>query len=256
MIRLVIYLYAFMDDAGKPGDTELICCAGYLTCGSRWNKFASRWRQLLRSYRVPVAEFSMKRYAQSRGPFKGWPEVKRQGFMNHALELIAKYLQCGFASVVREADYEAYVSDGVKKRCGSSFSAVAQLCVSLVEHYVALNAGRDIADPPQEFIEYVFERGSQSPGRAHAAFEEWWFAANKAESRDFSQEDKGSEELHAADILAYEVRKNFTDILHGKPTLRYPLRTLWFGMPHWICAPDAAELADMDRMLQQQDWTE
>ena len=72
--------------------------------------------------------------------------------------------------------------------------------------------------------------------------------------RQFDQETKSAAELHSADILAYEIGKNFTDLLNGKTSLRHPLKTLIVGIPHIMIGPDRPDLAKIDNDLLTQGW--
>jgi len=252
--KLVVNLWAFFDDAGTGPDSNVVACAGYLALDGRWDAFSSKWRHLLRSYHVPDSKFSMKRYAHFKPPFDGWDELKRRSFMAQALALIKRYVEVGFVCVMRKSDYDGYLSEGVKNRAGGYFSLCAQMCVGLVEAYVAKRANRTVPDQPTEYIDYVFERGSVGAGHVHAAFEEWFGGMDRLWYREFRQETKDSSELHAADVLAYETCKLLRDVLDGKTYVRHPFRTLIAGIPHMIFGPDGSDLAKMDKILRNQGW--
>jgi len=125
----------------------------------------------------------------------------------------------------------------------------AELCIGLVEGYVAAKAGKQITDEPSEHIDYIFEKGSLGAGRVQTAFEEYYWGMERLWCRDFDQETKDAAELHAADIMAYEICKNLTDLYSGKTTLRHPLKKLISDVPHIMVGPGGAELAEMDRDL-------
>jgi hypothetical protein len=244
----VVNLCAFFDDAGTS-ESPVVACAGYLALARRWNAFSPKWRHLLRSYHIPIEKFSMKKFAHSVGPFKGWNEPKRQSFMGQALTLMRHFIEAGFVGVIRKSDYDIHLSEELKSRVGGHFPFCAEMCIGLVEAYTAQRAGRNLKDEPSEHIDYVFEKGSPGAGRVHAAFEGFYWNIDRLWCRKFDTEDKGAAELHAADILAYETVKNFKDMDLGKTTIRHPFETLIFGIPHFILGPDGADIAAIDEQL-------
>jgi hypothetical protein len=248
-VTIVVHLFAFFDDAGTDQGSSMVTCAGYLAVARRWDAFSDKWGHLLRSYHIRAGEFSMKRFAQSTGPFRGWDEGKRRSFMARALALIQQYVERGFAVFIQKEDYDKSISEEVKTRVGGYFPFCAEMCVNLVEEYVAAKANRTLADEPTESIDYVFEKGSQGAGRVQTAFEEYFWQIDRSWCRGFSHENKRSSELHAADIMAYETCKNIKDIQAGKSTLRHPFKTLLLGVPHTIFGPDAGELEQISRDL-------
>jgi hypothetical protein len=253
----VVNFFAFFDDAGTDERAPFIACAGYLAQGGRWDALTGKWHQMLRSYHIPASAFSMKSYANSTGPFRSWKmdERRRRSFMANALRLIQQYVEAGFCAVIRKSDYDTYLSDGVKARIGGYFPCCAEMCVGLVEFYMAARANRAAIDQPTEHLEYVFEKGSKGAGHVQTAFEEYYWGTDRLWCRDFSQETKDSAELHVADILAYEMRKNMVELLSGqRTTLRHPLKTLMLGVPHIIMGLDGPELAEMDETLRLQNW--
>jgi len=247
----VVNLFAFFDDAGTGNaiNDPLVSCAGYLGRDGRWDAFSGKWRQLLRSYHVPPEKFSMKRYAHFKPPFDTWDENRRRSFMAQGLKLIQRYVQAGFVGVVRKTDYDTYLSESAKERTGGYFPYCAEMAIGLVEGYLALKAERQVWDEFNEYVTYVFEKGSLGAGYVHRAFEAYW-GPNRHWLRTFGDpETKQSAELHAADILAYEVCKNFKDVLAGKTTLRHPFTTLVHGVPHFMLAPDGPEIAAMEQAI-------
>ena len=250
--RFMVNLYAFFDDAGTSKDSVVVACAGYLAQAGRWDRFTPKWRHLLRSYNIPAREFSMKKFAHCVGPFRGWDEMKRRSFMAHALNLIQRYVEAGFVGVIRKRDYDTYLSEVLKNRIGGYFPFCAEMCIGLVEAYAAKRAGRQFTDEPSEYINYVFEKGSLGAGHVHAAFEGFYWKMDRLLYREFTQENKEAAELHAADILAYETRKNLSDLDLGKTSLRYPFNTLILGIPHFIFGPDGPDIARIDEELRAQ----
>ena len=194
----------------------------------------------------------MKKFAHSVGPFKGWDEVKRRSFMAHGLILIQRYVEAGFVGVIRKRDYDTHLSEALKNRVGGYFPFCAEMCIGLVEAYVARRAGRQFTDEPSEYINYVFEKGSLGAGHVHAAFEGFYWKMDRLWYREFTEEDKEAPELHAADILAYETRKNLSDLDLGKTSLRHPFQTLILGIPHFILGPDGPDIARIDEALRTQ----
>lgn len=175
--------------------------------------------------------------------------------MAQALKLIQRYVEAGFCVVIRKSDYDQYLSPEVKARVGGYFPFCASMCIGLVEAYMVARGNRAAIDEPTEHIQYVFEKGSRGAGYVQAAFEEYYWGTDRLWCRDFDQETKDSAELHVADILAYETRKNLTELLSGtRTTLRHPFKTLLLGVPHAILGPDGAELAEIDQELRLQNW--
>ena len=251
----VIHLHAFFDDAGTDGSSKFTACGGYLSTARRWRAFERKWAHLLRSYHIPADKFSMKKFAQSAGPFRGWgeDEFKRRAFLSNALNIVQRCVHHGFVSILVNAEYDAYLSSGVKNRVGGYYPFCGEMCVGLVERYIAERESRDLLDLPKSEIDYVFESGTHAAGKVQTAFEEYW-GDPYVWHRHFRFEDKNVLELHAADILAYEACKNRRDAAAGKSTLRHPYSTLIYGIPHHFLEPRREQLLEINAELHAQNW--
>jgi uncharacterized protein DUF3800 len=205
-----LYHVAYMDETGHAADGSQKFCgmAGFLAPAYKWERFESNWNAVLNEFHIPY--FHMKEYAHSKGVFKGWEkdEGKRQELFNKLLNKIAAIRAVptgsitsleGFRRLSREdqlAWHDPYLRSLLDCTSAAGFLLDDQ--------------------PPQVKFAVVFSQQSEFRHRAEHVYQLIGEASpfgNRMLYPDF-KDMRDLVPLQAADIIAYELHREFERRLH------------------------------------------
>lgn len=152
----------------------------------------------------------MKEFSQSTGPFKKWKdrEIIRRNFLRDGTDIIRQRAQRWLLCCVHHQLFDiTNARYRVRETLSSPYAIAGRACVAQVNSW---NADR----AESEDIEFIFEDGGPDKGGLHTALEVPFQLPDAIlrPSRDMKDKKgnlrKGVIQLQAADLLAYEVRKN------------------------------------------------
>lgn len=209
------------DDEGKPHRFTFVC--GYVASVEQWEGFGAEWRQYLDSYEV--ADFHLTDYCHSAGEFKKWKDKEfdptRAKFMKDASALVCKFARYGFVAGISDSVFQ-HVNERymIEESFGDPYGLVGRECADLAR------SRRSKFYSKESNLEYVFEDGGpdkhgliRAMKKLKPAFPDPIFKPGKnwKPSPKYPDGRKAVVQLQAADYLAYEVRKIFTDQIKIAP---------------------------------------
>jgi hypothetical protein len=106
-VALAYRLTAYFDESGTHSGAELSVMAGFMGDARQWRKFEKRASKLFDRFRVDIFHFTDLR--DSDDDFRGWTVDRKIEFIDEFHHVINGTLQCGFAAVLRNEDYEYYL---------------------------------------------------------------------------------------------------------------------------------------------------
>lgn len=230
-------LVAYVDESGHSSDpkSHFTGMGGLIADSVDWETFASEWSAALADADVERGEFHMRQFAHSIGPFEGWVEEKRKQLMARLIGIIVKMKAVPVGCVVSLDAYKAapdFLREFYKEPYYMAFQDVTK---------GALLQGLHTDWPSnQQTVSMIFatqrEFGATTPkdteanlrkGSAH----ELWSAMKTLTSYGelmgtFSTAyPKDCLPLQAADLFAYELVKEYENILKGRK-MRWALKQI------------------------------
>lgn len=224
-------LVAYIDESGHSRDpkSHFVGMGGLVADSADWDVLTSEWAEALSDAGVKGGELHMRQFAHSRGPFKGWSEGQRRELMARLVEAIVKAKAVPVGCVVSLNAYYAapeFLRKFYKEPYFMAFQHVTK--------GASLQALPKEWPPKLETVSMVFAtqrefgatnskdlRANLKKGSAH----ELWAAMKKLTvygqwMGDFSTAfPKDYPQLQAADLFAYELVKEYENILK-KPESR------------------------------------
>jgi hypothetical protein len=208
------FVTAYFDESYSSPNPSVHAVGGYISTDRRWAKFQKAWMGLLKQEVQPRWRkvygpdkplfFHMTDFDNPHSKIYGdWKEAKKIWFLRELHKVIKKAYIRSFASGVIIADYDA-LSDEQKYVIGSPHLFVAINCAKQI-------AGWAQRENRQHPILYVFEKGHVEGNDLKNKFSdlspEMRQFYRMTELDSFALMDKRMSPLHAADVLAFEVRK-------------------------------------------------
>jgi hypothetical protein len=192
----------YFDDSGSPDEGTVLVVAGYVSDFWQWLEFDREWGAALEAEGVKV--FHMKDFALSYGEFKAWKddEPRRRRFLARLSEIIRAKVQRGFAFAVLLEDYykvdDKYMFHEV---LGEPYPFCAFSCARAAEQWAhASGYARNVL--------CIYEDRSKHKTEFKRLME-------RANMIDPIFMDKDATPLQAADFLAWEHCKAYSDIAAG-----------------------------------------
>ncbi len=230
-------LIAYIDESGHSRDpkSHFAGMGGLIADSADWETFTSEWSAALSDAGIEGGEFHMRQFAHSIGPFKGWVEEKRRELMARLVGIIVKVKAVPVGCVVSLDAYNAAPKALREFYKGPYYMAFQDVTKG------ALLQGLPTEWPSnQQTVSMTFatqrEFGATTPkdsdanlrkGSAH----ELWSAMKKLTTYgelmgDFSTAyPKDCLPLQAADLFAYELVKEYENILKGRK-MRWALKQI------------------------------
>lgn len=194
-------LTGYMDETGHSKDERqrFVGMAGLIAPPEDWEVFERKWKAALADFKIPF--FHMKDFANLRGPFKGWSELKRRKLFGKLLRIMAAIHPLPVGSITSMEDFRSLPEEDreiVKDPYYFSFIGCVYIPASLLQ-----------AAAPGGGLALVFGEQTEFEHTAGQLFEiikqEHEVGARLAPLafRDMKSEVP----LQAADIVAYEFYK-------------------------------------------------
>jgi hypothetical protein len=218
---------AYFDESDSP---QASVVAGVIGEVGQLSKFNTEWMALLK--REGLEYFHMKEFAHHKGQFADWKrdERRRSNFLTCLIGIIERRMRIGIGVLINREDYRALAhrpvfADFYKNEyttCG--FMSLLQ-CSRWAER-------RHVEDA----IAFVFDDGNAKRHDFQRAFD-----MAKSDARTASRYQLGSltfandrtvAPLQAADFIAYEFCKAYTDCMNNQHRLRRSLAQLLRRIPH------------------------
>jgi hypothetical protein len=227
-------LRAYLDESGHSADPKLHYAgmAGFVAPADAWEEFEALWEAILR--RLDVKEgLHMKNFAHSNGEFKGWSKDKREDLLGSLIGVITTIRPVPTGSVVSVEDFNSLTED--QRGCFKDpyYMAFQQCtrgaCLQAVGH-----------EPEKVAMVYAYQKefGTTAPqgvfsvDQAGNAEKLWHVMKNETIYGRWmgaysSSTPKELIPLQAADLLAYELTKEFENLLfRPSDKMRWGLRQI------------------------------
>lgn len=196
-------LIGYIDETGHSKDEQqrFVGVAGLVAPAENWEAFEHKWKQILSVFKIPY--FHMKDFANRRRHYEGWSELKRQKLLGKLLRIVATTHPFPVGAIVSLDDYRSFSLED-RELMGDPYHFCLMGCVYLP-------AWRTENDPPDVRVAIVFSEQSEFKSMAGLLLEDFnrKYPAAKRFDQPVFQSMKTVEPLQAADIIAYELYKEF-----------------------------------------------
>lgn len=195
---------AYFDESYTHPPAPLVyTIAGYVSTNYQWRKFRKEWRTILDQ--EGLTHFHMVDFQACKQPYGAWPKQKRIKFLQALHKTIHKRTVRSFTTSVNLSDYEL-LTEQEKYFFGSPHVQATIHCMKLIAKWAD---NEKIKEP----MPYVFESGSAHDKELRRLFDDTMDEGEKAAYRCASisfADKKDIEMLQAADVLAYEITKEYS----------------------------------------------
>ncbi len=197
-------LSVYLDDSGSHDESTVCVLAGAVSPPDRWERLTRLWVSVLAAF--GVTDFHASDCANGGGSFRGWAADRRYDLYGRLARITRRHVAFRTWVAVFMDDYRANFLR--EKRESLPISICAMGCASRLR---PLALGRDI------YIPYVFDHAPKA-GRIYRVFEDL-IRQGKRDFYRMGMLSKGvrvaSPPLQAADLIAYETHRYFSDQLAG-----------------------------------------
>ncbi len=229
----MLALTAYMDESGHSADPRLNFAgmAGFVAPAQHWEVFEGRWNTILKEFGLEW--FHMKDFAQSVKQYEGWEESRRRKLYGALIRTICEARPIPTGAVVSIADYNS-LSEGQRLAFRDPYYMAFQQCT----RGASLQAFEYVNERVAMVYAYQEEFGAIKPKEAFSinqagGAEQLWHAMKRMTDYGKWMGSYGSSTpiesspLQAADLLAYELTKEFENlILRPNDKMRWGLRQL------------------------------
>lgn len=199
---------AYFDESETAGEErDYFVVAGLVADAYRWAKFDREWKHILDEFGVPYLH--MRELNPLKGPYKGWSESKRAGFLRRLSLTLTSTCNSirSISCAIQTKDYIELVSEGERAQVGHAYHFCLYWCIPSVllpYHH----------DDSEHLIDFVFDERHGVELKARQALNVFKNAPSTPEHlrRKIAglsyRDDKLVRPLQAADFLAYEINKH------------------------------------------------
>jgi hypothetical protein len=236
---------AYFDESESPTACAVV---GVASTADRWERFDADWKRMLDKYKI--GSLHMKEFAHSKGDFESWKgdEKQRREFILRAIEIISRRCMKAMGIVIgRQAFSNTLGNDQlISGFYSSEYVASSFMCLLLAQKW------RDKCGF-QLPVDYVFDRGNAKRKGFQQAYDILRIIPaerNKVGSLSFA-DDASLLPLQAADFIAYEACKVYTDFGKGQKRLRGSLKSIFDRVSCDIRVPTEEKLALMVQKMRE-----
>lgn len=202
----------YLDASRDEGDSNAYVLAGYISDSKGWEVFDSEWQGVLDDYEVS-GPFHMTDFESRRRVFKDWEhnDPRKVPLLTDLIAVTERHTVGSVGFGVSQSMYDALVPPDVNEHIGGS--PYSLVFINLVLNVEALmdNAAKFAAGVPDDWqMIYIIARGDPGSGAALSMWMGKGSVATRMETRTvgvFPSRDNNYPSLQAADILAFEGRK-------------------------------------------------
>lgn len=208
--RFVTVFTTYLDVSRDMGDSNTYVVAGFTSDKERWKVFDAEWQCVLDKYDIGV--FHMTDFESCRKEFRDW-EKSDPRILIELFDVIRRNVVCSAGYGVSQTMYDALVPPDVNEYLGGSPYYLVFIGLVLAVENMMDHAAKFAAGVPHDWqMIYIIARGDPGGGKI---LNEWM--KKDAETRSvleetrtvgvFGARDNTYQSLQAADILAFEGRK-------------------------------------------------
>lgn len=220
---MVCVLKGYFDESGTHDGAVVMCVAGFLFEEKPYLAFDRAWRKRLRKAGVPY--FHMTDCVGGHGEFKKWKHKQevRLKLVRDLVDIIAPRCVHGFAVSLSVASFKLQ-----RERAKAPiFSDPYPLCINVM--LGAVRAWCDFSGTPGR-VAYFFESGHKKQEAAHTLLNSIAADEHSKEALRYRAHAFGDKVditgLQAADLLAWEWRKNRENTLDWERPFQLPRKSL------------------------------
>lgn len=216
-------IIAFLDDSGshdahglEPG-SNVVAAAGFVMLGERRSDFEKDWLAALKNN--GAREFHMRDFAHRRGEFEGWPPQRSDSLISELVAVVHAYALIYVGGLVLVRDYQSIIPVSLKAEIVHPLCMAFAACIE--EFLRFLGQGEVRVREPGEKIQIIFDRKPGYYERLSRILQELKTRADRFDLIDgLIFESREAPEIQAADLIAYEFRKELDRMQYPNPTTR------------------------------------
>ncbi|MBS1982928.1 MAG: DUF3800 domain-containing protein [Bdellovibrionales bacterium] len=195
-------LKAFVDDSGSGGDSPWVVLAGYVSTVQDWLAFEQDWVCALDT--DPRIEYFKHAEAESlKGQFLGFTREARDAKIDALIKVIQNHVMLSIAARMRISDYNDVFRGWVPRDLDDPYYF---LFTGIVLAAAGIERMYGHASP----IEFVFDSSEVYENPSMVFFRHMKHRYDHVSGANVAyRDDKKFVPLQAADLLAWEVRRNF-----------------------------------------------
>jgi hypothetical protein len=206
---VIVILTAYFDESGTHGGSALSVMAGFIGDARQWRKFKKRTSKLFTRFGVDIFHtIDLKRTDKD---FEGWKVDRKIEFLDEFQHVINETLERGFASILRQADYDYYrnLYWPPKARKDSQYGLLCRASMSsAVDSALAVPRWRDGAEPRLKIVLESGHKNAPDAVRLYDFFRDRFKGQSKALSELMFDSKESCLPLAAADLFAYSAYGN------------------------------------------------
>jgi hypothetical protein len=151
---LVASLTFYIDDSGTSPREAIAVAAGWIAPIHRWKKFEIEWSRVKEKEGFACFHAAECVASNPKSEFASWDYPKKLGVVRRLRQLIRKYASCGLAIGITKADYDKFVTGGLRERAGKDhYTFAVRGIVGMVENWRERQSIAARSHP----TEYVFD---------------------------------------------------------------------------------------------------
>lgn len=199
--RHVVIFNAYADDSGTDLKSQVVAVGGFLSNPDSWDQLEGEWSAALKDWGLEY--FRMSQFAHSFGDYSDWTEDVRRERLNRLIGIIKRWTLFAFGVAFSRADFDTAVSQRASERVGGPYGLAAIQCFRVV----ATHLGSPLRALDGSTA-WFFEDGTHGMG---AILEGYRRNKHRPGLRlaGLAFVDKRKPAVQTADILAYELYKDF-----------------------------------------------
>jgi hypothetical protein len=228
-------MQAYIDDSGNSTNSPIFVFGGFVAPVENWLAFSDEWKAALQT--PPILDyFKMKEAARLKDQFdprKGWTADLRDQRINEFAEIIHKHADLRVSAAIKYNDFKKYIRSIPAVNRGLAADTPYITALSLLMTAVALSReSLNLTDP----VDFIFD---EQEGIEEELAHFWPGIKAKSEKainkfvRDSFQHmplfrnEKDFLPLQAADLYAWQVRRNWNNNRSLYMPPNHALRKLW-----------------------------
>jgi len=230
---------AYFDESDSP-----IACvvAGVALTVDRGLSFEGEWQRMLDKYKISALH--MKVFAHSNGEFKEWKgdEAKRRQFIERVIDILARRCMVCLGVVIDRNAFKSTIAvdADITRFYANEYSTASFMSLLIAQKWAK-------ATKLNVPVDYVFDRGNPKKKDFQRAYDYAQLIPVEAKALGALTfaDDTSVLGLQAADFVAYEVCKVYTDVNRGQMRLRASLHAMMRRVRCDIAVPSEDKLAGL-----------
>ncbi len=228
--------------------SQACAVAGLVTTIDHWVKFDEDWSRLLDKYKIGALH--MKDYAHSNGEFQTWKgdEVKRRQFLERVIDILARRNMTAIGIVIDRGAFARTIAQDefISNFYVNEYSTASVMSLLGTQVWAS-------SRPLEKPVDFVFDRGNphrKDFQRAYDFVRMVPFEAKALGALSFA-DDSQVAALQAADFVAYETCKIYSDLEKGQRRFRASMKAIMTRVNHDIKVPTEEKLAGLVKKMRE-----